>query len=138
MRLSFLAVLPLAGVLLTGAGAPSAAPNAAATAGADRPERQCFFVGQVDNFRQAPGQTLYLKVRNDTVYELEAAGSCQDLDHATKLAIVPQLGLSRLCTGDPATIVVPGSTQAANTCRVRIVKQLSTEEVAALPARDRP
>lgn len=134
MRLSLLALPPLAGLLLTSACAPTGVP----ADGAARPERQCFFVEQVDNFRQARGQTLYLKVRNDDVYQVEAAGYCQDLDFTTRLAIVPQMGSSRLCAGDSATIVVPGSTQGASACRVHIVKRLSAEELAALPARDRP
>ncbi len=137
MRLSFLAVLPLAGVLLTGA-APTSAPTLIAPAGDDRPERQCFSVAQVDNFRQARNQTVYVKVRNDDVYALEATGYCQDLDFATRLAIRPQLGASRLCTGDAATIVAPNSVGSANACRVRIVKRLGVEDVAALPDRDRP
>ena len=136
MRLSFPALPPLAGLLLISACSQTNAPTYAAAAA--RPERQCFFVEQVDNFRQAQGQTLHLKVRNKDVYRVEAAGYCQDLNFATRLAIVPQLGSSRLCAGDPATIVVPGSNQGANACRVHIVKRLNTEELAALPARDRP
>ena len=90
--------------------------DTAQTASEARPERQCFNVGQVNNFRQGRATEVYLKVGRRDVYRLDAAGGCNDLDFAYRLAILPDgAGLSgtRLCTDDWARLVVPGSTRGA-------------------------
>ena len=111
------------------------------TASAVRPERQCFNVGQVNNFRQGRATEVYLKVGRSDVYRLDAAGGCNDLDFAHRLAILPDgagLSGSRLCTDDWARLVVPGSTTPASVCRVRISERQTAEEVEALPAAHKP
>ena len=111
------------------------------TASSARPERQCFNVGQVNNFRPGRATEVYLKVGRSDVYRLDAAGGCNDLDFAHRLAILPDgagLSGSRLCTDDWARLVVPGSTTPASVCRVRISERLTTEEVAALPSSYKP
>ncbi|HEX8661180.1 MAG TPA: DUF6491 family protein [Brevundimonas sp.] len=102
--------------------------------------RQCFSVSQVNNYTKGgPGQ-VFLRVGRSAVYELQAAGGCQDLDFAQRVALVPDGGMagSRLCTDDWARVIVPGSTSAATVCRVRISRQLTEAQVAALPPRHRP
>jgi hypothetical protein len=102
--------------------------------------RQCFSVSQVNNYTKgSPGQ-VFLRVGRSAVYELQAAGGCQDLDFAQRVALVPDGGMagSRLCTDDWARVIVPGSTSAATVCRVRISRQLTEAQVAALPPRHRP
>jgi hypothetical protein len=133
MRQSLLVLVPAVGLLIGSAAAPSATP-----ARAEAPERQCFYQQQVDNFRSGADQTLYLKVRGGGVYQLSASGACTDLDNAYRLAIVPEMGASRLCTDEWATLAVPGSAAPVQTCRARIDKKLTDAEVAALPARYRP
>lgn len=106
-----------------------------------RPERQCFNVGQVSNFRQGRATEVYLKVGRSDVYRLDAAGGCNDLDFAYRLAILPDgtgLSGSRLCTDDWARLVVPVSTMPASVCRARISERLTAAEVAALPAAYKP
>jgi hypothetical protein len=103
--------------------------------------RQCFDVSQVSNFRQGEANALYFRVGRSDVYRVQAAGGCRDLDFANQLAILPDpAGVvgSRICTGDWARILVPGSMSPASACRVRIEHQLSTEEIQALPSRYRP
>lgn len=102
-----------------------------------RPERQCFSPQQVQNFRTAGPTKVYLKVGASTVYELQTAGACTDLEDSYQLSIQPELG-GRLCAGDWANIAMPGSAQSVERCRVQITKVLSAEEVAALPDRSRP
>ncbi len=133
MRQSLLLLLPVAGLMVGSAVMPVAAP-----ARADAPERQCFFQQQVDNFRTEGSQTLYLKVRGSGVYKLSTAGACNDLDGAYQVSIVPDMGASRLCTDEWATLAVPGSAGPIQSCRARIDKKLTDAEVAALPARSRP
>ncbi|QTC90388.1 DUF6491 family protein [Brevundimonas goettingensis] len=133
MRQSLLLLVPAVGLMVGSAALPAAAP-----ARAEAPERQCFSQQQVDNFRSGRDQTLYLKVRGSGVYQLTTAGACLDLDHAYQMAIVPEMGASRLCTDEWATLAVPGSAAPVQACRARIDKKLTDAEVAALPARSRP
>ncbi len=115
--------------------------DASQTTSEARAERQCFNISQVDNFRQGRISEVYLKVGRSDVYRLDAAGGCNDLDFAYRLAILPDgagLSGSRLCTDDWARLVVPGSTTPATICRVRISERLTAEEVAALPNAYKP
>lgn len=134
-----LVAAPLA-IMLSSAGpaSPVKTPAQTPAPAPASPERQCFSPQQVENFRTTGSNTLYVRAGHSTVYELNATGDCTDLDGANQLAIVPELGLSRLCSGDWATIAVPGSARPVERCRVQISKVLSAEEVAALPARNRP
>ena len=135
MRIAPLAALPLITVALS-ACAPSTM-----TASPDRssPPRQCVFTDRIDNFRQADdGRTLYLKSRRNEVFEVRSAGYCPDLDTTIALAIQPDAGMSQVCAGDWARILVSGGSGPAQVCRVQVVKRLTTEEIAALPPRSRP
>lgn len=114
-----------------------------ASTGGEAPSRarQCFSVQQVENFRQGRPEQVFLRVGRNDVYEVSAAGGCRDLDFANRLAIVPDIGGmagARLCTDDRARVIVPGSSSAATTCRVRIERKLTADEIAALPERQRP
>jgi len=102
--------------------------------------RECFSPSQVTNFTQGRSNQLFLRVGRNAVYELSAAGGCQDMDFAMQIALLPDAGMagSRLCTNDWARIVTSGSAASASVCRVRISRQLTEAEVAALPSRQRP
>ena len=132
-----LAVIALAGATC----APTSDMGGDGDRASVRPERQCFSPEQVRNFRQGrPGQ-LYIRVTRNDVYELNSSGGCVDLDFAQRLAITADgagMAGGRLCTGDWARITVPGSTSALSTCRARVSRVLTPEEVAALPAAHRP
>lgn len=132
MRQSLLVLVPVVGLMAGCAASPAAAPVRA-----ESPQRQCFFQQQVENFRSGMSSTLYLKVRGSGVYELTTAGDC-DLGNAVQLAIVAEMGSSRLCTDDWVTLGTPARGGPPQTCRAFIEKTLSDAEVAALPARYRP
>lgn len=103
--------------------------------------RQCFNVSQVTNFRQGRYSQVFLRVGRSEVYELNAAGGCSDLDFANQLTITPDVGGAsgaRLCVGDWARVHAHGSSQAPSACRARVTRKLTDEEIAALPASDRP
>ena len=100
--------------------------------------QQCFYADQVDNFR-GNNQTLYVRARNNDVFELKLLGYCADIDFAFGIAFLPGAGLDRLCTGDSSRILVSGSGSPPRApCRVQVVKKLGEAEITALPARDRP
>ena len=126
--------LLIVGAVALAGCAPTASTERAESVG---PERQCLFQDQIQSFR-VRDQTIYLRGSGTTVFQLEAAGHCRDLDGAMGLAFLPQGGLTQICTGDWTMIVPSGATPPVTPCRVRIVKKLSDAEIAALPARDRP
>lgn len=135
MRVPVLLALGLSAIVVgcaptTGSGREEAASSA----------RQCFSTQTVRNFRQGRPDQVFLRVGRDQIYELNAAG-CRDLDFANRLALVSDVGGvagSRLCTGDWARVLVPGSTTPHSVCRVRLSRMLTQAEVAALPAAHRP
>lgn len=134
MRATTLTALAALTLPLLGACAASATGDAAVPA---ESARQCFFSSQVTNFRTGSVQTVYLRAGRDDVFELQSTGFCRDLDTASSIAITPLYsGGDRLCGGDDAAIAIGGSRDAP--CRVRVVKKLTAEEVAALPGRQRP
>ena len=138
MRASIVTSLGLAAALLTASCAPTTGTEASASA--DSP-RQCFLVQQVNNFRQGNTGQIFLRVGRNDVFELATAGGCRDIDYAIRLGIAPDIGGvggTRLCTNDGARIIVPDAATPADVCRVRIVRQLTDEQVAALPQAHRP
>ncbi len=138
LRQSLLVFVPVIGLLIGSAAAPS---TTAARAETPAPGRQCFFQQQVDNFRTSSGGTaVYLKVRGQGVYQLSAAGDCSDLYNTPQMAITPAAGtgFSRLCTDDWVNLSAPARAGAAQGCRAVIEKKLTDAEIAALPASDRP
>ena len=139
-RLTSSAALAFA-ALLVASCAPTAETGAGGERAEARPERQCFSPEQVRNFRAGgPGQ-LYVRVMRNDVYELNSSGGCTDLDFAQRLAITADgagMAGGRLCTGDWARISLPGSTSGIQTCRARVTRALTEEEIAALPDAHRP
>lgn len=133
--------LPLAAsAALLSACAPTSPSGPGMADESARPVRQCFDVQQVRNFRQGDTGQIFIRASRD-VYELNSSGGCTDLDFAYRLAIVPDaggLGGGRVCTGDWARIVVPGSSAANSVCRARVSRVLTAEQVEALPSRFRP
>lgn len=119
----------------------SCAPTAAPGAGAAAPQaRQCFSTEQVRNFSEGETGRLYIRAARNEVFELNTSGGCLDLGIATSLVITadPPLAGSRVCTGEWARISVPGSSAPMTTCRAKVERVLTAEEVAALPSAHRP
>ena len=127
--------------VLATACAPTSDTAMPGDSAAARPERQCFSAEQVRNFRAGSTGQLYIRVMRDDVYELNSSGGCVDLDFAQRLAITPDVGGfagGRICTGDWARITLPASSAPVRTCRARVSRVLTEEEVAALPGAHRP
>lgn len=122
-------ILMIGGVVLAGCAPASTDQIATAT-----PERQCMFPDDVQSFRvRSTDQTVFVRGTGNAVFELQPAGDCRGLNEAMRLAVVDQV--SRVCAGDWTMIA---SASSPGPCRARVVKRLTTAEVAALPERDRP
>jgi len=125
----------------TGAVTLDAAPDegAVVTAGFlfDTPVR--FDADRIENFRVTRNQTLYIRDRQDRVFEVNTSGACTDLDSTFGIALHPGTGsISRLCTGDWTNVLVRGQTRGTGPCRAQVTRMLTDEQVALLPERDRP
>ncbi|GAW41553.1 hypothetical protein SH203_01961 [Brevundimonas sp. SH203] len=133
LRLALPSAALLAPVLALAACAPAApglSPSAARTAA-----NPCFRPSLVRNFTAPNEQTLYVRTSATEVFQIDAT-VCRDLPQALSIALVPMDGSSRLCVGDPARLRSP--TTGPEPCRVRVLRQLTADEIAALPSRDRP
>jgi hypothetical protein len=82
-------------------------------------------------------RTVHLRVGRD-IYRLDLLGSCQNFGWNNRIRLTTS-GSSTVCTG-PAlgTSIVGQGAGGAQTCAVQTITALTPEEVAALPARDRP
>jgi hypothetical protein len=127
--------------LLTAAGALALSACAPTTQTADggATPRRCFSASTVFNFNAADDNIVYVRAPRNAVFQLRAVGFCQDLDWAQRLAIAPIGGGSQLCPGDEASLAYfGGGASQRGPCRVRVERQLTEAEVAALPSRHRP
>ncbi|MBX9575622.1 MAG: hypothetical protein K2X07_08290 [Caulobacteraceae bacterium] len=133
--------LTLAAALVMSAGCAQPPGGTGLAATSNRPERACFNVDQVRNFRQGGVGQVYVRAAGGDVFQLDSAGGCPDLAFAQRLAILPDgagLAGGRACTTDAVRIVVPGSTTSTDVCRARVTRRLTEAEVTALPSRERP
>lgn len=114
--------------------ADDAAPGTRASA----PARACVFQRDIRNFRVSNDErTVYVRGPNKTVYRLEVAGDCPELDRTLAIGFAPRGGMNNLCTGDMTRLVF-GRSPSAMPCDVRMAGALSPTEIAALPERERP
>lgn len=125
-----LAALALAGCAET---ASRAGDGAQARAGRGR---ECFTPREVTNFAAVDDRTVNVRVGANRVFALDLLGPCPDIDWSQRLAIKAE-GSSWICRGIDATIIAP-STLGPQRCAVRTLRQLTPQEIAALPARARP
>ena len=135
---AFASITCLAAASLLAACAPAYDGQTVVDA-ATRPERQCFDADRIENFRVSRNQTIYVRDRQDRVFEVNTSGACTDLDSTFGIALAPGTGsISRLCTGDWTNVLVRGQTRGTGPCRAQVTRMLTDEQVALLPERDRP
>lgn len=133
-------LIPVAAVtaLALIAAAPAPARTAASVA-PERAARQCFLPQTVVNFRTAEDTTAYVRAGRGEVYQLQSGG-CRGLTASRSLTIVSRSG-GGACVGETVGLNTAGpslTNENYTACSARIVKRLTPEEVAALPARLRP
>jgi len=131
-----------AAVLLLSACAGENAPSAqaagspvAATAG-DAGRSSCFFPSEVNGWRAAGDQTVYVRVGVNRVFQMKLMGPCPDIDWSETIGIEHR-GAATICSGLDATII-SRSTIGPRRCPVTALRELTPEEIKALPAGSRP
>lgn len=129
MNLKYASALAL--VTLISACAPVAGNGSQTNADmAGTSPQECFFSNQVRGFTAPKRDTIHLQVDRNRTFELEAFGVCNDLDDAFGIALVPDLGMTRVCTGDTARVYTRGGLEPATPCRVRVVKRVVVDPAA--------
>lgn len=101
-----------------------------------KPFRACFSSDQVSSWRQVDKRTVNLRVNGKDVYRLDLFGNCQDVDTSGSLGIQSPSGAT-VCDGFGATLIVAGVTSPQH-CPVTKITRLTPEQVAALPAQEKP
>tara|TARA_R110000782_G_scaffold82239_2_gene161764 strand:+ start:50 stop:466 length:417 start_codon:yes stop_codon:yes gene_type:complete len=102
-------------------------------------ERQCFWASSLTNFRQGDHGQLFIRARPDQVFEVSTLERCQELDRASGIAIQSDnSSVGRLCVGDLARVTMRSIGGEPTSCRTRIDRRLTPDEVAALPDNQRP
>ena len=118
-------------------GIAGCASTDSSTSAASHEPRRCFWARDVRNFAPVNSSTINIRVGRDT-FRVDTFGSCRDLDWTNRMALVTTGG-SSICVGSGigASIVTRGPS-GRQRCAIQSVTALSPEEVAALPARQRP
>jgi Family of unknown function (DUF6491) len=124
-------------VLAALAAAALAGQAAAETAS---PPRECFYSGNIRGFSAVDDETVNFQVggRNDIV-QVKLFAPSNDLKFANGIALISRGG-SYICSKFDATVVVPGVSTGIGAQRYPIssIRRLNPQEVAALPAKQRP
>lgn len=134
MRSSLLKLSAAAALAIGAFGAVVPTVTAAPDDGS-RVER-CFWARNVENFAYVDSRTVNLRVSGRRVYQLTLFNACHDIDYAHAVRLDTR-GFSSICRASDMTLIV-GSPIGPQRCMVQTLRQLSADEVAALPSRQRP
>lgn len=122
--------------VLLAAAAPSLADPVKDAA--PKPARTCFSLSDWDGWSAPDRNTLYMKVRHRDVYRV-------DLSHGTSQLTSPGVhlvsvvrGTDSVCGPIDLDLRVSDGFGFAMPIMAKSITKLSTEEIAALPKRDRP
>ena len=129
----------LAPVVLAAAAVAASALTFSATAQpSPKPSPACFWQRSVTNFAAVDTSRVYLRAGN-RVFELALFANCLQLNWVQRLALRSR-GSSNICEGpNPGLdVIVRNGIPGAQRCPVTGVRQLTKDEVAALPPRARP
>jgi hypothetical protein len=109
-------------------------PASATASNADR--SRCFFPSEVNGWRAAGDQTVYVRVGVNRVFQMKLMGPCPDIDWSETIGIEHR-GSATICSGLDATIV-SRSAIGPRRCPVTALRELTPEEIKALPPGSRP
>jgi len=126
--------------VLLAAAAPALAdpaPNGANDA-APRPARSCFSLSDWDGWSAPDKNTLYMKVRNRDVYRVDLSHGTNQLTSPGVHLVSVQRGVDTVCRPIDLDLRVSDGFGMAMPIMAKSITKLSTEEIAAIPKKDRP
>jgi len=132
-----------AGLLTTAllaASAPALAANAPddAKGAAAKPARACFYLSDWDGWSAPDRDTLYLKVRNRDVYQVELSHGTSQLTSPGVHLVSVVRGIDQVCHPMDLDLRVSDGFGFAMPIMAKSITKLSAEQVAAIPKKDRP
>ncbi|MFZ0267984.1 DUF6491 family protein [Caulobacter sp.] len=129
----------LAATVLLAAAAPALADAAAPDAQAKpRPARQCFSLSDWDGWSAPDRDTLYMKVRNRDVYQVELSHGTSQLTSPGVHLVSIQRGIDTVCGPIDLDLRVSDGFGIAMPIMAKSITKLTAEQVAAIPKKDRP
>ena len=135
----------LAPVLMIAAAlAPAAALGVHATATAATPgptgvktKKACFYSDDVRSWRWVDDRTVNIQAGGKHVFRLTLFSNCPDLRTAETIGVKTAMGQGFVCDGLDIDIITP-SPVGPRTCAVTQMRELTPQEVAALPKNQQP
>ena len=122
--------------VLLAAAAPALADPAKDAA--PKPARSCFSLSDWDGWSAPDKNTLYMKVRNRDVYRVDLSHGTSQLTSPGVHLVSIQRGVDTVCRPIDLDLRVSDGFGFAMPIMAKSITKLSTEEIAALPKRDRP
>jgi len=114
------------------------ASGAAAAPGAGQAaDHSCFFVTQWRGWSAPSDDVLYLAVNRD-VYRVDLAGRAYGLHTPGRFLVSKVRGSSSICSAVDLDLAVADTTGYSTPLFARSLRRLTPDEVAAIPAKDRP
>ncbi|MBL9010418.1 MAG: hypothetical protein JNL56_04475 [Alphaproteobacteria bacterium] len=123
---------PAAAVMALALAGCGSTRNAATAAG----PQSCFNAALVSNYAVVDRETVNLRVGAGEYYQIKLLGVCPDIKWSDAIAL-ESVGSSQVCTGLALTIHAPGPT-GPQQCAADSIRRLGADEVAALPAGQKP
>jgi hypothetical protein len=121
------------------AAALAAASVKAQPGEASRPNQDCFFIDQFQNWRAPDASTIYIRVTSDRYYRLDLAGQCSRLKSPQAHLITNSHGKRTICSPlDWDLRVSQPNDGAQEQCVVRAMTKLEPSQVAAIPKPFKP
>jgi hypothetical protein len=107
------------------------------TDAANRSNSTCFYRRDVESFSAPDDHTVYVRVGSNRIYRLDLMTRCLDLTFRQRIGLEDQPATAWICSPLEATVVY-SATGTLQRCPVKAIHQLTRDEIAALPKRDRP
>jgi len=114
----------------------SAHGNHAAAAPKSPPRAQCCRPADINGWRAAGEQTVYVRIGVKRIFRMQLFAPCPDIDWSERIGIEAR-GSPWICSGLDATIVSP-SPIGPHRCPVTRLVELTPAEIAALPKKNLP
>ena len=103
-----------------------------------KPRPACFWARDVNGFAAVDDRTVNLRIGVHDVYQLKLFGNCPDIDWSMRIGIRSR-GSSWVCEGNGLDLeLISPSPIGPQRCPVTAVRRLTTDEVTAIPKRQRP
>lgn len=96
----------------------------------------CFRSRDIETYSAVDEGAVIVKTRQGNVYQMNTPGGCPQIDRSRRIGLSSR-GSSTICSGDVVTLIVP-TVGGTRRCQAGAPRQLTSAEIAALPADARP